>query len=242
MNIEELNAHIQTTHLVLKVNIVKDVFIVACDHCEYKCTSNIQLKNHIRKKHPSNEKYNCRECEFASNYVADLWKHTYEEHSDQTSQFDQKEVVNMCLRMCAEQHMEVLEEMETMKSDMKGAFKNMADIMEASVGNIKDDTEEKCKTLANTVIKLYRKISKLELASKAKNESQSKPKLAPVKEINEKAKLSANGQHNSKKLSQRLPQNQWAQMLLQNLQFQMLHQKQPLQMPPQTLPPSQLYQ
>ena len=74
---------------------------------------------------------------------------------------------------------------------MKGAFKNMADIMEASVDNIKDDTEEKCKTLANTVIKLYRKISKLELASKAKNESQSKPKLAPEKEINEKAKLSA---------------------------------------------------
>ena len=111
VNIEELNAHIQTTHLVLKVNIVKDVFIVACDHCEYKFTLNIQLKNHIRKKHPSNEKYNCRECEFASNYVADLWKHTYEEHSDQTSQFDQKEVVNMCLRMCAEQHMEVWEEM-----------------------------------------------------------------------------------------------------------------------------------
>ena len=46
------------------------------------------------------------------------------------------------------------------------------------MSSIKEDTNEKCKTLANTVIKLYSKISKLEKATNTVNNApKDKPKL-----------------------------------------------------------------
>ena len=74
----------------------------------------------------------------------------------------------------------MLEELETLKKDVKGAcveIGNVMNVIEESVSSIKEDTNEKCKTLANTVIKLYSKISKL---GKATNTVNNAPKDKPI--------------------------------------------------------------
>ena len=50
--------------------------------------------------------------------------------------------------------------METLKKDIKGAFYELAEVMDANMKNLKDDTNQKCKTLADTVMKMYSKMCK----------------------------------------------------------------------------------
>ena len=65
---------------------------------------------------------------------------------------------------------EMMEEMEQMKKDFKGAFEHLADIFETSIGNMKNDTNDKCKLLADTLMKLNDKISKGEKAAESSSE------------------------------------------------------------------------
>ena len=69
--------------------------------------------------------------------------------------------------------------MEILKKDIKGAFVQIANIFEVGIECVKGDINEKCNTLANTVIKLYGKIAILEKTitsiNKSKNQSDRKP-------------------------------------------------------------------
>ena len=67
---------------------------------------------------------------------------------------------------------------DQLNSDTKDAFKVLADIIEESIVSIKEDTNEKCKTLANTVMKLYSKIKKMENSPKVASNSIPKMKTA----------------------------------------------------------------
>ena len=53
-----------------------------------------------------------------------------------------------------------------MKLDIKEAFEKLVQVVETTMGTVKNDTNEKCKTMADTVLKLYGKISKLQTRSK----------------------------------------------------------------------------
>ena len=89
--------------------------------------------------------------------------------------------------MLAEQNMDIIEEMETFKKDTKGAFEQLADIFETGMKTIKDDFENKCKTLADTFIKLYKKSERLP-ATNVTNKSKSihKPNLKSKEEEKKK--------------------------------------------------------
>ena len=64
------------------------------------------------------------------------------------------------MKLVAEQNAEIIEQLETIKNEFTGAFDSLAAIVTESVSNIKEDTNEKCKTLADTLIKLNSKISR----------------------------------------------------------------------------------
>ena len=164
----EMSTHIQAEHKSMKVDISKeDQKIIKCVQCNYSCKLNIQLKKHIKKSHESATKYQCKECEFCSGFIADIWEHTFLHHPEISSQFTQKQSDNMILKILAEQNAEMMEEMEQLKKDFKGAFEHLADIIETSIGNMKNDTNDKCKLLADTLMKLNNKISKGEKAAES---------------------------------------------------------------------------
>ena len=79
------------------------------------------------------------------------------------------------LKMIAQQNADLVDEVDGLKSDIKGAFDNLASVVQTTVSSIKEDTDEKCKTLADTVIKLHSKLSKLETRSKATKTPKTKP-------------------------------------------------------------------
>ena len=51
------------------------------------------------------------------------------------------------LKCVAEQNAQIIEELDTIKNVFNGAFEKLTDI----VGSLKDESNEKCKTLADTV-------------------------------------------------------------------------------------------
>ena len=168
LDANDLKVHNQTYHMGLKVNIdVKEQTIIECSQCDFKCRLNIQLKKHIVNTHQAEANYNCKECGYTTDYVADTWQHTLNEHPDQSFQFTPREAENFMLKMIAQQNAGIVEELDSLKSDIKGAFDNLASVVQTSVSSIKEDTDEKCKILADTVIKLNSKFSKLETRSKA---------------------------------------------------------------------------
>ena len=161
-NQSELNAHYQTTHMTMEVNVnSEEQTILACDQCDFRCRLNIQLKKHMKTKHEAPNKYNCKECEYSSDFIADAWEHTLKQHPDKSVQFTPKETENMILKIVAEQNTCIFEELEILKKDIKGAFIELANVVETCINNLKEDNNEKCKTLANTVIKLHSKVVKL---------------------------------------------------------------------------------
>ena len=134
--------------------------------CDYKCKYNIQLRKHLRAMHVMDQKYNCKECEYKTDYVANTWKHTLNQHPDKPLEFTREKNENdFVLKLVAEQNAEILEGMDTMKNYFREAFDNMAEV----VGGMKDDTDDKFRTLADTVIKLHSKIAKLEGSKQTAN-------------------------------------------------------------------------
>ena len=114
----------------------------------------------MKKRHQAPLKYQCKECGFISDFVADLWEHAHIHYQGSSRQFTQKQTENITLKIVAEQSVGIMEEVETLKKDMKAAFVHFVEIM-------KEDMDGKCKTLGNSVIKLYKKIAKLESTTKA---------------------------------------------------------------------------
>ena len=130
---QELEKHVQTKHLTLKVDIVvKEQIVLSCDQCDYKCMLNIQLKNHVKRNHKTNNedvgKYKCVICSFSANFLLDMWQHRQNVHENTIPDFLPKprSKEEVALAYLAEQNFESAEEMETLKKDFKGAFKEFA--------------------------------------------------------------------------------------------------------------------
>ena len=162
MSEHDLNNHIQSRHLSVKVNInVKEQTVIACNQCEFKCRLNIQMKKHMKLKHEES-RYNCIECSFTTNYVANTWEHTVDQHPDKSLNLTQKEADNFILKLVAEQNADIGEGVDGLRKELKDAFEGLAIVVEATVNSIKEDTNDKMKTLADTVVMLHSKISQLE--------------------------------------------------------------------------------
>ena len=87
-NLLAISEHSQTVHMEIQVNIGgKEQTVIECDLCDYKCKYNIQLRKHLRAMHVMDQKYNCKECEYKTDYVANTWKHTLNQHPDKPLEF-----------------------------------------------------------------------------------------------------------------------------------------------------------
>ena len=176
------------SHSSPEVNIPTAEQSISCSQCEYKCTLDIDLKNHTQLKHKKETKYWCTECKFVTNYVANTWEHTLAEHPDSSFEFNPKQMDNVVLKLVAEQNADIVEEMESMKREIKDAFDQLSGLVETTLGSIKNDTHEKCKTLADAVMMLYKKTSKVKLRTKAKGNSKTRIKPVSDKIHKEKEK------------------------------------------------------
>jgi hypothetical protein len=186
-----LKVHEQSKHMGAKVNIDrKEQIVIACGECEYTCSLNIQMKKHLKENHEETPKYICKECRFTSNYIYDAWKHGFEEHPENPTEFKPQLTENMILMIVAEQNTVMIEEMATLKSDIKDSFDQLTDFLKTNIGGLKEDTEEKCKTLADGVSKLDERVLK-----------QNKPTKTFVRNLNyvksSGCKLKANAKHSS---------------------------------------------
>ena len=92
--------------------------------------------------HQAYMKYQCEECEFATDFVANLWEHTLNQHPEKCSRFDEIKTEPTIIKFVAEQNQGIIEEMETLKKDTKGAFEQLAGAVDDSLTSIKDETKE----------------------------------------------------------------------------------------------------
>ena len=162
-NKEEIKVHMQTTHSDIKVDLrIEDQNVIICDECGYKCRLNIQYKNHKKNKHKGDGKYECKECDYTTSFIGKSWEHTFNVHINSNPDFVPKESENIILNMVAEHTNSIAEEMENLKKETKETINQFAKVLEVCVDKLRDNTNDKCKALGNTIDKLCDKITKLE--------------------------------------------------------------------------------
>jgi hypothetical protein len=148
-------------HKILKVDLgAKDRIEMQCDECQYKCLLNIQLKKHKKAVHEVQEselKYDCEKCAFATNYLLHLWEHREQKHPDQTPTFHPRSK-DMALALLAEQNIDLIEELESFKKGIKGAFLEFADDMGSCLETLRKDLKTASDETATKVTELGSKI------------------------------------------------------------------------------------
>ena len=176
----DLRTHKQLEHMDVKIDVgaTFDKQTVACDQCPYKCKLNIQLRAHKRKHHVMDPKYQCKSCQFTSNFAASIWEHMVFKHPELSHHLNPKENENVVLRIVAEQNTEILEEMEQMRKDSVGGFDQVGDTLANALKAYKDENDDKFKTMAEAVMILLKKVSKLEKVARAVSHKKIKHKVA----------------------------------------------------------------
>ena len=146
--IDDLNVHIQTVHKIIRVDLQSTDIIVRCGQCEYTCKLNVQLKQHMKKKHrtsktatfhsnetgkqegnvPEKDKipaFKCNLCDFASQSIDQIWNHKLDKHTGQAFNFnnlDASDRNNIRFSFMAEQNADLMEEVLNLKKSMKDLF------------------------------------------------------------------------------------------------------------------------
>ena len=140
---EALNTHIQVHHKTLRVDIsLQKPQLIMCTFCDYSCNLNIKLKRHIERCHALESKYSCDECQFTSNFVANIWEHTRQNHPS-LHNFSELKTGELFIKLVAEQNMNIVEEMEQLKKDTKNAVLELAKSIDECFGPLKSDISEK---------------------------------------------------------------------------------------------------
>ena len=145
----DIESHIQTVHMSLKVDLKEDdLQTIKCNKCDYKCRYNIQLKKHI-KIHEPHAKYNCKKCDFSTEFVASTWEHKLTDHPEESDNISAKESENFILKIVAEQMTSLSEDVYSLKRDTKDkdALVAITKALDTCIENLKNDNNEKCKVL-----------------------------------------------------------------------------------------------
>ena len=122
--------HNQVEHQNLRVDIEKKGQIeIFCDQCEYKCRLNIQLKKHKKNNHNIELKYSCSECSYSSDYLVHMWSHGESTHPEHMKNFTPRPK-DMVLSLVAEQNMDIIEDIESLKKVTKNSLDAFADKMQ----------------------------------------------------------------------------------------------------------------
>ena len=102
-----------TTHKAMKHS---DLRPFKCEICEYKCLLQIQLKNHMKSNHTA-MKYKCKDCDYFTDYIANIWEHTSVKHNENLPNFTEEKNDTMILKVVAEQNADMMEEIQTLKKE-----------------------------------------------------------------------------------------------------------------------------
>ena len=99
----------------------------------------------------------CGSCEFSSNYVLKMWQHRQTEHTGKVPEFQPKSN-EMVSALLAEQGFHILEELETMKKDIKGSFIELTKGIGGGLVEASNEMNEKFVEMQATIVKLNNKI------------------------------------------------------------------------------------
>ena len=76
-------------------------------------------------------------CDFSSGYILHLWEHIAQRHPDQMPSFNPRSK-DMVSALIAEQNLNILEEVETLKKDMKGSLAEFTEVMATCMETLRD--------------------------------------------------------------------------------------------------------
>ena len=127
-----------------------------CNQCAFVCESKEELKLHTQSYHMStrvnieridpeqeknkeeNMKFKCNLCNFQSHHLVHLYEHKYSDHPESPMEFNPKKVTvkDMVLNLIAEQSIEIIEEIQDMRREMKGALEQISHEMRRNVENV----------------------------------------------------------------------------------------------------------
>ena len=193
-NKNDVDTHKQVSHMSVKVDVKQvDQVVIRCEQCDYKCKFTIQLKKHMKATHPDPAMYSCNQCDYSTEFIANAWEHTLYNHKDEPNKLDVKESENFILKMVAEQTHMLTGLISSLKTDTKNALNEITKTLD----NMKNENDDKCKSLGNSVVKIVNKISKMEkllvLNTLNRNKrSMLTSKTEPVEEENKAGKIKAN--------------------------------------------------
>ena len=77
-------------------------------------------------------------CDFSSGYILHLWEHIAQRHPDQMPSFNPRSK-DMVSALIAEQNLNILEEVETLKKDIKGSLAEFTEVMATCLETLRDD-------------------------------------------------------------------------------------------------------
>ena len=141
---QSLKKHNQMLHSIVKVDIPREV-LLECDFCDYTCKFNIQMKKHVGKHHASSEqknlKYNCDVCDFSSDFYLYLCEHKVVNHDNVVEDNDTK-TNNIALGFLVEQNIELINEIQCLKRDIKEAFGLVADKLDEQTNTSNEMKQE----------------------------------------------------------------------------------------------------
>ena len=155
----ELRVHLQLEHMRPSVNVVSTPTVLHCSVCNYTCRLNIQLKQHVKKHHLHRTVYTCYKCRYVSNSISDMWQHSLGKHEEEHSTTIRPENNKIDLNAVAEQMVSLNEEVESVKTEFKRAFKELEKLLNEGLHKILDDNKDKYDKLTELVTKVKGKVN-----------------------------------------------------------------------------------
>ena len=200
----DIEKHLQNKHFSDKIITMKgDNEEFTCQQCQYKCNRESQLNMHLLVKHEKVEhyRYTCEFCGFASHYILNLWNHREEVHADLTPVFVPKPNTNQdsAIAYLAEQNLELMEEIETMKKDFKGAFEQHSNDIEDHLKLLREEAKTHNEEVKSAIAHLISYVGDKPPAGRENVNNHEQPKhkenraeIIPVKPEHEKPKKPQN--------------------------------------------------
>ena len=166
----------QTLHKEVRINLdSQDQIVIACELCAYKCRLNVQLKKHKKTMHPKTSQpkqtWSCETCGFASEFILDMWKHREEQHSNSTPEFQPKPKQDFAIAFLAEHNLDIMEEMDTLKKEVRASILRLASDIEDNLATIRDESKACSKITLDAISQVYNKIGSFQSDTLARSAS-----------------------------------------------------------------------
>lgn len=71
-------------------------------------------------------KYSCSICDYASGFLAEVWKHALDEHPGEKVKLDSKVKEDIIVNLVVEQNVNIMEDMNSLKNGLKNSFNQLA--------------------------------------------------------------------------------------------------------------------